>query len=112
MKPVLCSLLYIFLVFIFPPEQKATCESMVHRTLKPDGRINTLNTSPLSNTVITYSQYNKFCEETGREKSADVAWRSKIRPVIRIDWKDAIAFYQWATRNALLNILTGVKSNC
>jgi len=61
------------------------------------GNLEKGKTSPISKTEITFSLYDKFCEETGREKPAYLGWESKTRTVIHVDWKDAIAFYQWAS---------------
>jgi len=45
---------------------------------------------------VTFSQYDKFCESTGREKPKDAGWGRETRPVINVSWEDAAAYAKWA----------------
>ena len=45
---------------------------------------------------VTFYQYDKFCEATGREKPGDNGWGRGARPVMCITWKDAYEFAEWA----------------
>lgn len=44
---------------------------------------------------ITFAQYDLFCEETGRTKPKDNTWGRENRPVINVNWVDAVAFAKW-----------------
>lgn len=45
---------------------------------------------------VTFSQYDKFCEATGRERPDDNGWGRVDMPVINVSWEDANAFARWA----------------
>lgn len=49
----------------------------------------------ISKYEITFSQYDLFCEETGRVKPSDEGWGRGDRPVINVSWYDANAFSEW-----------------
>jgi len=49
----------------------------------------------MSETEVTFAQYDAFCEATGREKRSDEGWGRGNRPVINVSWHDAVAFCQW-----------------
>ncbi len=44
---------------------------------------------------VTFSEYDKFCETTGRSKPSDYGWGRGNRPVINISWHDAKAYCEW-----------------
>jgi len=48
-----------------------------------------------SKTEITFAQYDRFCEATGRVKPDDEGWGRDTRPVINVSWKDARDFCVW-----------------
>lgn len=50
----------------------------------------------ISKYPITFEQYDKFCEATGREKPKDFNWGRGKRPVVDVSWNDAQAFCEWA----------------
>ncbi|MBU2568225.1 MAG: SUMF1/EgtB/PvdO family nonheme iron enzyme [Elusimicrobia bacterium] len=41
---------------------------------------------------VTFEQYDKFCEATGRTKPSDSGWGRGNRPVINVSWHDAVAY--------------------
>jgi len=49
----------------------------------------------ISKYPITFEQYDKFCEATGREKPKDFNWGRGKRPVVDVTWNDAQAFCEW-----------------
>lgn len=44
---------------------------------------------------VTFDQYDRFCEATGRAKPADHGWGRGTRPVVEVSWEDAKAFADW-----------------
>jgi formylglycine-generating enzyme required for sulfatase activity len=44
---------------------------------------------------VTFDEYDKFCEATGRKKPDDEGWGRDARPVINISWEDAAAYCEW-----------------
>ncbi len=44
---------------------------------------------------LTFEQYDRFCDETGRPKPDDESWGRDRRPVINVTWNDAIAYCNW-----------------
>jgi hypothetical protein len=49
----------------------------------------------MSKTLVTFHQYDLFCEDTGREKPGDKGWGRGDRPVINVSWHDADDFCKW-----------------
>ncbi|MGA9291374.1 MAG: SUMF1/EgtB/PvdO family nonheme iron enzyme [Ignavibacteriaceae bacterium] len=54
-----------------------------------------LGTFKMSKYPITFAQYDKFCEATGRNKPWDGGMGRGNMPVIEISWYDAKAFAEW-----------------
>jgi len=44
---------------------------------------------------VTFAEYDKFAEATGREKPNERGWGRGNRPVIYISWHDAVAYAEW-----------------
>ncbi len=44
---------------------------------------------------VTFEEYDRFCEATGRAKPADEGWGRGQRPVINVSWHDAMAYAAW-----------------
>lgn len=55
----------------------------------------TLSAFKMSKYEVTFDQYDKFCEATGRKKPDDNGWGRGNRPVINVSWDDATAFANW-----------------
>ena len=55
----------------------------------------TLDSFYISKTEVTFNQYDKFCEATGRAKPDDKGWGRGNRPVINVSWYDARDFCLW-----------------
>jgi sulfatase modifying factor 1 len=55
----------------------------------------TLSAFKMSKNVITFDQYDSFCDATERKKPSDEGWGRGDRPVINVSWDDATAFAEW-----------------
>ena len=51
---------------------------------------------------VTFSEYDAFCEATGRSKPSDSGWGRGSRPVINVSWWDAIAYCNWLSEKEKL----------
>lgn len=58
-------------------------------------RVITLSAFKMSKYTITFDQYDMFCKSTGAEMPNDEGWGRGNRPVIRVNWDDAVAFADW-----------------
>ncbi len=48
--------------------------------------------------LVTFEEYERFCEETKRNKPDDSSWGKSRRPVINVNWYDAQAYCEWLSR--------------
>jgi formylglycine-generating enzyme required for sulfatase activity len=55
----------------------------------------TLKAFRMSIYEVTFDQYDLFCEATGMVKPDDNGWGRGTRPVIWINWNNAVAFAEW-----------------
>jgi formylglycine-generating enzyme required for sulfatase activity len=44
---------------------------------------------------VTFTEYDRFAEATGRQKPDDEGWGRERRPVINVSWEDAVEYTQW-----------------
>jgi formylglycine-generating enzyme required for sulfatase activity len=47
---------------------------------------------------VTFAEYDKFAEATGRIKPSDEGWGRGNRPVINVSWYDATAYAEWLSQ--------------
>ncbi|MDO9311236.1 MAG: SUMF1/EgtB/PvdO family nonheme iron enzyme [Nitrosomonas sp.] len=45
--------------------------------------------------AVTFAEYGRFCEITGRKPPADNDWGRENRPVINVSWHDTRAYCAW-----------------
>jgi formylglycine-generating enzyme required for sulfatase activity len=63
-----------------------------------------LDAFKISKYEITFEQYDRFCEETSRNKTDDFGWGRGTRPVTDVSWEDASAFCSWLSQKTGKNI--------
>ena len=49
----------------------------------------------LSKYEVTFEEYDRFTDATGRAQAADAGWGRGRRPVINVSWYDAVAYAAW-----------------
>jgi len=47
---------------------------------------------------VTFAEYDKFCDATGRKKPSNFGRSRENRPVIRVSWDDAVAYTDWLSK--------------
>lgn len=52
----------------------------------------------LKKTEVTFEQYDIFADATGRARPHDDGWGRGDRPVINVDWRDAVAYAEWLSK--------------
>ncbi|QQS55817.1 MAG: formylglycine-generating enzyme family protein [Candidatus Competibacteraceae bacterium] len=45
--------------------------------------------------AVTFDEYDRFCVATGRELPKDFGWGRGNRPVIDVNWHDAVDYTEW-----------------
>jgi len=48
--------------------------------------------------AVTFAEYDRFCETTGRKPPSDAGWGRGTRPVIDVSWHDALAYTEWLSK--------------
>ena len=49
----------------------------------------------ISQVEVTFDEYDRFAQATGRRLPEDEGWGRGKRPVINVDWDDAVAYTKW-----------------
>ena len=49
----------------------------------------------MSRYEVTFEEYDRFTEATGRAPAEDEGWGRGRRPVINVSWADAVAYTRW-----------------
>jgi formylglycine-generating enzyme required for sulfatase activity len=48
--------------------------------------------------VVTFAEYDAYCDATGTVKPSDSGWGRGSRPVINVSWLDAVAYCNWLSK--------------
>lgn len=62
---------------------------------KPPHIVNIENQFYIGKFEVTFKEYDKFCEDTGKLKPHDNGWGRGNKPVINISWRDAKDYTIW-----------------
>ena len=54
-----------------------------------------LKTFAISQTEVTFDDYDRFAQATGRKLPKDEGWGRGKRPVVNVSWDDAVAYTEW-----------------
>ena len=49
---------------------------------------------------VTFNEYDRYCEATGKSKPSDEGWTRHLRPIINVSWWDAIAYCNWLSEQS------------
>ena len=49
----------------------------------------------LSKYEVTFEEYDRFTDATGRQPAGDQGWGRGRRPVINVSWEDSVAYTEW-----------------
>ena len=55
----------------------------------------TLDAFAVGQYPVTFAEFDRFCEATGREKPEDRGWGREARPVINVSWREAMLYCEW-----------------
>jgi len=58
----------------------------------------TLRPFAIGITEVTFEQFDRFCDDTRRDRPDEAEWGRGRRPVINVSWKDAVAYTEWLSR--------------
>ncbi len=65
----------------------------------------------MSQTEVTFEEYDTFCMATHRPKPDDSGWGREKRPVINVDWYDAVEYCNWRSQQAGLSPVYLIEKN-
>ncbi|MEN8219976.1 MAG: formylglycine-generating enzyme family protein [Pseudomonadota bacterium] len=65
---------------------------------KPVHRVSITQDFGMGRYEVTFAEYDKFAQATGRKKPDDEGWGRGNRPVINVSWHDAVAYTKWLSQ--------------
>jgi formylglycine-generating enzyme required for sulfatase activity len=65
----------------------------------------------LAKNELTFEEYDAFCKATSRELPADEGWGRGQRPVINVDWYDAVEYCNWRSTQENLQAAYSINKN-
>ena len=71
----------------------------------------TLSNFLLAKNELTFDEFDAFCKATGRELPSDSGWGRGKRPVINVDWYDAIEYCNWRSTQEGLQAVYSINKN-
>jgi len=57
---------------------------------------------------VSFDEYDEFCTTTGRKKPGDSGWGRGTRPIINVNWFDAVEYCNWYSRQKGLKQAYGI----
>ncbi|HPE70408.1 MAG TPA: SUMF1/EgtB/PvdO family nonheme iron enzyme, partial [Thermotogota bacterium] len=60
---------------------------------------------------VTFGEYDAYCEETGKSKPGDSGWGRENRPVINVNWYDALGYCNWMSEREGLAVAYDSEGN-
>ncbi|MCW3125075.1 MAG: Sulphatase-modifying factor protein [Bacteroidetes bacterium] len=64
---------------------------------KPEHKVQ-LKDFYLAKYELTFDEYDRFCDSTGRKRPDDMKWGRGKRPAMIVSWLDAVAYCNWLSK--------------
>lgn len=48
--------------------------------------------------LVTFKEFDKYCDDIGKMKPDDNEWGRGLRPVINVSWDEAVAYAEWKSK--------------
>jgi formylglycine-generating enzyme required for sulfatase activity len=71
----------------------------------------TLGDFYISKYEVTFDEFDAFCDATRRDKPDDRGWGRGRRPVINVDWYDAVEYCNWRSQKENLSAYYNIDKN-
>lgn len=65
---------------------------------KPVHEVRIAKPFAMSKYPVTFEDYDRFADETGRDLPSDEGWGRGNRPTINVSWDNAVAYCEWLSR--------------
>lgn len=87
--------------FVLVPGGSFTMGSPVGEKDRNKGEVQhqvSLSSFAISKYDVTFDEYDAYCQATGASKPGDEGWGRGSRPVINVNWYDAVAYCNWRSK--------------